>query len=166
LSSNVFSSCQPETIGEVDHTLQYLVPKCDVPSNITQFRHIALYNVIYKVVTKVITQRLESILPYISAPSQSSFVLGRLTCDNILVRQETIHSLNNLHCKKGYMILKFDLEKANDWLEWGFLLDILFQLGLPNNLIKLIDICISSASFSINWNGSTTNSFHSSRDLC
>lgn len=44
---------------------------------------------------------------------------------NILVLQETIHSFKRLKGRKGYMILKLDLEKAYDRLEWSFVMDML-----------------------------------------
>lgn len=140
----------PESISEVSQTLLTLIPKCDVPSNASQFRPISLCNVAYKVVTKVLTQRLRNILPYVVSASQRSFVPGRTPCDNILVLQEAVHSLNNLKGKKGYMIIKVDLEKAYDRLEWSFILETLFLLGLPPNIIALVRSYLNSVSFSIN----------------
>lgn len=95
----------PDKIGEVNQTLIKLIPKCDVPCRVTQFRHIFLCNVVCNVVIKVITDRLRSIMPYIDYANQSSFVPNRSTCDNILVLQEVIHSLNHLHGKNGYMVI-------------------------------------------------------------
>lgn len=92
-----------------------------MPSYVSQFRLISLCNVAYKVVTKVIAQRLKRIMPYIVSNNQSSFVLGRSTIDNILVMQEAIHSLNSMHGRKGFVILKLDLEKAYDRLELNFI---------------------------------------------
>lgn len=107
----------PRNIQGVNHTLLSLIPRCDDPVYVSQFRPIALCNVIYKVVAKVITQRLRYIMPHVVSDNQSSFVQGRSTIDNILVLQETIHSFKNLRGKKGYMIIKLDLEKACDRLE-------------------------------------------------
>lgn len=107
----------PDRIGEANQTLISLIPTCNTPSSVTQFRPISLCNVAYKVVTKVITQRLRHMMPYVDSESQSSFIPRRSTCENILVLQEVIHSLNNLHGKKGYMVIKLDSEKAYDRLE-------------------------------------------------
>lgn len=99
----------PSKIGEINQTFISLIPKCDDPSIIVQFRPIAICNVSYKVVTKIISQRLKSILPYVVSSNQSNFILGRSTVDNILVLQESIHSMNNMSGKNGFMILKLDL---------------------------------------------------------
>lgn len=113
----------------------------------------------------MLTQRLKGIMPYVVSFNQSSFVPGRTSCDNILVLQEAIHSLNNLHGRKGYMIIKIDLEKAYDRLEWNFIIESLQILGLPSHIINLILHCLNFVSMSINWNGDKTNSFNTYRGL-
>ena len=39
---------------------------------------------------------------------------------------------------KGFMAIKVDLEKANDRLDWDFLLDTLKKLGFNDLFINLI----------------------------
>lgn len=164
---NFVASCfhHPQLIRDVNKTLLTLIPKCEDPTKVSHFRPIALCNVAYKVVTKVITQRLRVIMPYVVSDNQSSFIPGRSTVDNILVLQETIHSLKSLQGKKGYMILKLDLEKAYDRMEWGFVMETLSCLGFPSDLQSLISHCISTASLHVNWNGSMTNMLNFSRGL-
>lgn len=94
-----------------------------------------------------------------------SFISGRSTIDNILSLQETIHSFKQLHGKKGYMIIKLDLEKAYDRLEWTFVLETLNLLGLPPELIQVISHCLAPTSLRINWNGSCCSTITSTRGL-
>lgn len=61
------------------------------------------------------------------------------------------------------MILKFDLEKAYDRLEWSFVMSTLICLGIPEELREIIHLCISSGSMRINWNENVSDSFNSSR---
>ncbi|KAM2033191.1 hypothetical protein FF1_015239 [Malus domestica] len=65
----------------------------------TQYRPIALCNVIYKVIAKVLTNRLKTVMPKVISDNQSAFVAGKQIQDNILVVHEILHSL--LHKKKG-----------------------------------------------------------------
>ena len=55
-------------------------------------------------------------MPIIISPHQSSFVPGRQGADNIVVAQEIIHSMRKKKCKKSFIALKIDLEKAYDRL--------------------------------------------------
>lgn len=47
------------------------------------------------------------------------------------------------------MVLKINLEKAYDRLEWHFISDILNHFKFPTNLVKLIMSCVSSSSISM-----------------
>lgn len=63
------------------------------------------------------------------------------------------------------MLIKIDLEKAYDWLEWNFIKDTLVHLDLPSHLIEVIMLCVTTSTFKILWNGECTDSFTPSRGL-
>lgn len=42
---------------------------------------------------------------------------------NIIIAKEILHSMQTMHKGKGLMIIKFDLEKAYDMLNWDFIKD-------------------------------------------
>lgn len=76
---------------------------------------------------------------YVVDCTQSSFIHERSMVDNILVLQECVHCMNNMKGKMSYMIIKLDLEKAYDRLEWNFISNTLWILDtrpIPNNLIE------------------------------
>lgn len=50
------------------------------------------------------------------------------------------------------MIIKIDLEKAYDRLEWSFVKETIYDVGLPRRMVKEIFRCISSGSFKLLWN--------------
>lgn len=85
-------------------------------------------------------------MPYVVSPFQCSFVPGRSTIDNVVILQEMLHSMNSMKGRKGYMILKLDLEKAYDCLEWDVMKNTLTDLVVPPSLVELIYTCISSSS--------------------
>ena len=70
----------------------------------------------YKTVTKIIANRLQTLLPELIGPHQTSFVPGRHIIDNIVVDQKVVHSMRKKMGKKGFMAIKVDLEKAYDHL--------------------------------------------------
>ncbi|GKG48478.1 hypothetical protein Tco_0510363, partial [Tanacetum coccineum] len=46
-------------LGEINATLIALVPKIDVPNKVSDFSHVACYNVLYKYISKIITNRIK-----------------------------------------------------------------------------------------------------------
>jgi len=65
---------------------------------------------------------LKPLLPILITEEQSAFVAGRQIQDNVLVVQEIIHQLKTRKRKSHFhAILKVDMQKAYDRVEWDFL---------------------------------------------
>lgn len=58
----------------------------DNPERVNQLRPITLGNVVYKIITKVIVSHLEPLLNKIMGHWQATFMLGRQTKDNVIIR--------------------------------------------------------------------------------
>lgn len=155
----------PEMIHAVNSYLATRIPKSVEPVSASEFRPIALCNAIYEAVTKAITNKIRRIMPSLVSKRQSSFIPGRSTNDNIIFLQETIHSMNLMKCKEGFMIVKLDLQKAYDCIEWRFVRETLELIGQPENLIDLIMNCISSSRMQMNWNERPSTAFSPSHGL-
>ncbi|XP_042016195.1 uncharacterized protein LOC121764206 [Salvia splendens] len=145
-------------------TLIVLISKKKNPTRWAEFRPISLCNVINKIISKLLTSRMAPLLPMLTAPNQSGFIRGRLISDNVLLAKELFHEL-----WKGVtspnMVLKLDMEKAYDRVQWPFLLKVLKKMGFSNKWVGLIENCISPCWFSILINGSVAGFFKSSRSL-
>ena len=63
------------------------------------------------------------------------------------------------------MVIKIDLEKAFDRLEWSFIKMVLEHFGFPDMMIKLIMSCVTSTTTAILFNGSKLDSFQPSRGI-
>ena len=95
-----------------------LIPKTVRPSRMTELRPISLCNVGYKIISKVLCQRLKRLLPHLISETQSAFVSGRLSSDNILIAQEMFYGLRtNNSCKEKFLTIKTDMSKAYDRVE-------------------------------------------------
>ena len=138
---------------DTNDALVVLIPKVAKPESFTQFRPISLCNVLFKIITKAMVGRLKGIMKKLIGPAQSSFIPARLSADNIVVVQEAVHSMRRKNGRKGWMLLKLDLEKAYDRLRSDFLEDTLRAAGLSEAWVGRVMECVSGPSMSILWNG-------------
>ena len=159
----IFSSGRvPEYLNR---TLISLIPKCLGPETLSQFRPISLCNTVYKIVTKILVSRLRPIIGNLVSPFQAAFVPGRRGLDNVVIAQELIHSIHRKKGRMGQLILKLDLEKAYDRLEWDFIREVLAFFKLPPSFVDLVLECVSTSSFSILVNGGQLENFKPSRGI-
>jgi hypothetical protein len=141
--------------ADLNMTHLALIPKVKAPTSVMKFRPISLCNVMYKLVSKVLANRLKKILPSIIDSAQSAFIPGRLISDNVLAAYETLHTMNTgKRGKKGFMVVKLDMSKAYDRVEWRFLEAIMRKMGFNEKWISLIMMYVRSVRYSILVNGS------------
>lgn len=116
--------------------------------------------------TKILALRLKQLLHDIINSEQAIFLSSRRVCDHIILGQEALKYVNRTETQKSHnIIIKIDMEKAFDRLEWTFIRQVLKFFNLPNCFIQLIMKCISSASYSILINSSPTTFFYPSRGI-
>ncbi|CAA7012923.1 unnamed protein product [Microthlaspi erraticum] len=150
---------------DTNDALLVLIGKVTKPEKISQFRPISLCNVLFKTITKVMVNRLKMVIAKLIGPAQASFIPGRLSTDNIVVLQEAVHSMRRKKGKKGWMLLKLDLEKAYDRIRWDFLEDTLVAAGFSDKWIQWILQCVTGPSMHVLWNGEKTEAFRPARGL-
>ena len=149
----------------LNETFITLIPKCQSPESLNNYRPISLCNSIYKVVSKIIVNRIRPLIGKLVAHVQTAFVPGRKGIDNELLAQELFYALDRKKGKEWYMALEVDLEKTYDKLEWSFVYKVLQAFHFPSNLIKVIMSCVTSTRISILFNGGALEPFKSSRGL-
>jgi delta-aminolevulinic acid dehydratase/porphobilinogen synthase len=74
---------------------------------------------VYKIITKIIATGIKTLLSFGISKEQFGFLEGRQITDAIGVVQETLHRIKVKNIKA--LVLKIDLIKAYDKLDWGFL---------------------------------------------
>jgi hypothetical protein len=140
-----------------------LIPNIKGTCSTDKFFPISLCNVIYKIISKLIASRLKPILPLIISQEQGGFVEGRKILDGIIVSHEAIHSLKV--SKKVGMMMKLDMSKAYDRMNWDFLHKMLLAFGFGEDWVAWVMNLVSTTFFSILVNGSPSKTFNVSRGL-
>ena len=151
--------------NHINDTHIALIPKKLVPLVSADYRPISLCNVIYKIIAKCIANRLKPHLPDYIHPSQQAFIEGRRISNNIIIAQEITHSFALKSWKEKGFMLKIDLAKAFDRIEWNFIVAALTRKGLHPHFINLIHACISTPTFSVIINGQPFAKFKGDRGI-
>lgn len=151
-------------LKQVNNTLISLIPKNEMPRDASEFRPIACCNVFYKCLSKILSNRMSLVLPEIVNENQGAFVKGGLLMHNVLIAQELIRLYKRKNVKPS-CIIKVDLRKAYDMVDWKFLREALQAYAFPEKTVELIMQCVTSTSFSLNLNGNITGFFQGKRGI-
>ena len=148
----------------VNSTILALIPKKLDSLEMKDYRPIACCNVLYKVVSKLLANRLKQLLPRMIQENQSAFIQGRLLMENVLLASELVKDYHK-DTVSPRCVLKIDISKAFDSVQWSFVSGSLRALGFPEKHIHWIELCITTPSFSVQINGDLAGYFQSSRGL-
>lgn len=148
----------------VNSTILALVPKKTDSLEMKDYRPIACCNVLYKVVSKILANRLKLLLPRLITENQSAFISGRLLMENVLLASELVKDYHK-ETISSRCVMKIDVSKAFDSVQWSFVIQSLEAIGVPLCFIHWVKLCITTPSFSVQVNGELGGYFHSSRGL-
>ncbi|KAI0530918.1 hypothetical protein KFK09_000466 [Dendrobium nobile] len=148
----------------VKATALAIVPKKKNASNISDYRPIALCNVLYKIIAKTLATRIKPFMNLIVKDNQAGFVNSRVSTDNILLANDILFHAGKRGGEKIFCA-KLDIKKAFDSVSRDFLLARLNQKGFLSTFSNWVKACVSDVNFSIVLNGALEGFFPSSAGL-
>lgn len=115
-------------------TFLALIPEKDQTDSFKDYRPISLCNILFKIISKIIVERMKPILNSFITRDQHAFLKDRNILNAVAMTQECLFSIlsNNIDAA----ILKIDLKKAYDCVDWGFLGILLAKIGLRSQGIN------------------------------
>lgn len=139
--------------SDIIETMVVLIPKIEEPTDMSHYRSISLFRVIYKIIVKVLANRLKLCLNRCITQNQSAFVPKRMIHNNILIAHKMMHYL--LNSKNGpnkRFVAKLDMNKAYDRVEWNFHEFVLIKMGFTRGWVSKPMNCVRSVKYWIKCN--------------
>ncbi|XP_060967001.1 uncharacterized protein LOC133035175 [Cannabis sativa] len=135
-----------------------LILKTQEPKDASDYRPIACCNTVYKCISKMICSRLTEVLPSLVNDNQGAFVKNRLLAHNIMIFQDLLkgYTRKNIYAR---CIMKIDLSKAYDTVDWQFVEDLLNSLCFPSRFIHWLLVCLRGTTYFLLLNGRIQGSF-------
>ncbi|KAJ3687279.1 hypothetical protein LUZ61_016443 [Rhynchospora tenuis] len=142
-----------------------LIPKNKEPLTPNDYRPLSIGNVIYRLVMKVLANRLRPYIQKIVSMEQTAFISGRCITDSIMLVKEILHSFNSSRFSQQTFMLKADITKAFDKMDWNFLKEAMINLNVPGKIIDLMLYSFRHAKITIKVNGMGDGFIHPTRGL-
>jgi len=118
----------------------------------------------FKIISKIITNKLSHQMPKIISKEQKGFIhdINIRVCLCI-----TSEAANLLHNKSygGNLMLKINISKAFDTVEWPFHLHVLHAFGFSEIFCNWIKVISNSAFLSVSVNGKAPGYFQCTREV-
>lgn len=117
-----------------------------------------------KIISRIVHDWLEGYMPNLISANQSEFVKGRSVSKNVLLAQKIIMNIKK-RSKVANVVIKLDMDKAYDRVEWDFLIVILSEIGFHKIFTNKLWRLIANNWYSILINGQTCGFFNSTRGV-
>ena len=140
-----------------------LIPKEEDDTDMRKFIPISLLNCIFKVFTKVLTNRLATLMNFLTSSNQSTFIKGRFILESVVTAHEVLHS--TYHSDNSHLVLKLDYEKAFDKVNLDFLMEILQKRNFGPVWTKWIYQITHMGSVGVKVNGVDSDFFVTNKGL-
>lgn len=94
-------------------------------------------NSVNKIFSRIVHERIKDLLPQLISLEQEGFVQGRSVVENVLIVQEIVTEIKK-RGKPPNMVMKLEIMKAYNRVEWLFLTKVLRKLWLLEMLVDMV----------------------------
>lgn len=140
-----------------------LLPKKADQRLLTNKRPITLLNTVYKIGPKAMQRHISPLLQRIISPQQSAFLPGRNIHHALLLLGEMLHQARE--SGDEFVLMKLDVRKAFDSMEWPFILAMVERAGTNGMLSSFLKASFGSAASTVILNGRPATPFKLTRSV-
>jgi len=168
IKEDIYDLCNEFFAGNLDlkainSSFITLIPKCNNPSSVNDFRPISLLNSVLKLLTKIMSDRLQRVIIPLVHQNQYGFIKNRTIQDCLAWSFEYIHQCQ--YSKQEIIILKLDFEKAFDTIEHSTILCMLHHLGFTSTWCNWVKRILDTGTSAILLNGTPGKEFQCKRGV-
>jgi hypothetical protein len=131
-------------LDDLNSVFIFFLPKNEQATAADKFRPISLIHSFAKIISKILANRLGPQLPELISSNQSAFVKRRAIYENFLYIQNLVKRFHRT--KKPTLMLKLDITKAFDSVNWQYLLETLEAFGFGSRWREWICALFRSSS--------------------
>lgn len=150
-------------LSAINKSLVSLLPKKEGALEVSDFRPINLVHGAVKIFEKVVACRQVEDLPKLVGNHQSAFVKGTSLHDNFMLVQSTARRLHAL--RNSAVLLKLDISKAFDSVQWPFLIEVLQHMGFGPRWRSWICGILSTSTTKVMVNGDPGDTIYNCKGL-
>lgn len=99
----------------------------------------------------MLCQRLSRVLSSLVSDTQATFVKDRSLVQNVFIFQDHLRHYGRKTTPRR--LLKINLKKAYDMVQWEFVDEMLIRYGFLEKFRQMIMACVTTTTFSIKING-------------
>lgn len=140
-------------------TFVTMIPKKVDAEEQKNFMPISLIGGLYKIIANFLAERVKRVIHSLVDRHQMAFIKSRQIIEAILIANECIETVQKSN--KPCIVCKLDIQKAYDFLNWDFLIQMLERMGFGARWIRWIKHYIGTVRFSIIVNRVPTSFFFS-----
>ncbi|XP_019244482.1 PREDICTED: uncharacterized protein LOC109224354 [Nicotiana attenuata] len=133
----------------VNDIMQYSIKE---PCQSIKMKSLKLYKSSLQQAEYVLAGRIQKVIASTITETHSGFILGKRVADNVIMAHELVKAYTRKHISPRCMI-KVDIQKAYDTVDWRFLEQMLTELNFPKKFIRWVMECITTVNYSVVING-------------
>lgn len=149
INATLFGDCR--AFGRLNGALIALLPKAADACEPGHYRPITMVHSLGKLISKILALRMAPKMKDLISPNQNAFIRGRSIHDNYKFVQRAAVMLRKKRAPK--ILLKLDIAKAFDTVQWPFILEVLQAMGFGDRWRRWITTLLSTSTSRILLNG-------------